>query len=144
MPPRYQDAPRLSFGGPVTPAVKALLIINVSVFVLELFIAGLGGEEAWDTFRHIFALNPQDALFGFRVWQLVTYMFLHSPTSIFHILFNMLVLWMFGSDIERVWGPRRFIRYYLITGVGAGLVNCFFMQNQTLGASGAIFGVIVA
>ncbi|MGH9869267.1 MAG: rhomboid family intramembrane serine protease [Candidatus Polarisedimenticolia bacterium] len=144
MPPRYHDAPRLSFGGPVTPAVKILLLINVSIFVLELFIAGLGGEEAWGTFRDIFALNPPEALFGFRVWQFVTYMFLHSPTSIFHILFNMLVLWMFGSDVERVWGPRRFTRYYLITGVGAGLVNCLFMQNQTLGASGAIFGVIVA
>lgn len=145
MPPRYQDAPRLSFGGPVTPAVKALLIINVSVFVLELFIAGLGGEEAWDTFRHIFALNPQDALFGFRVWQLVTYMFLHSPATIFHLLFNMLVLWMFGTEIERMWGAARFTRYYLITGLGAGLLNAAFVwQSQVLGASGAIFGVIVA
>ncbi len=145
MPPRYQqDVPRISFGGPLTPGVKVLLIVNVAIFVLELFIARM--EEAWPLFLQTFALNPRAVFLQFKVWQLVTYMFLHSPESVFHILFNMLVLWMFGCDVERVWGTRRFVRYYLITGVGAAITNCAFafMQPQTLGASGAIFGVIVA
>jgi membrane associated rhomboid family serine protease len=145
MPPRYHDAPRISFGGPMTQAVKAIILVNVALFVLELFVLGLGGDEGWNTFLRTFALNPAEVFQRFKIWQLVTYMFLHSPQSIFHILFNMLVLWMFGSEIERVWGPARFTRYYLITGVGGGLLNAAFVwQSQVLGASGAIFGIIVA
>lgn len=145
MPPRYQDAPRISFGGPLTRAVKAIVLLNVALYVIELFVIGVGGEGAWDFFLRTFALNPAEVFQQLKVWQLITYMFLHSPASIFHILFNMLVLWMFGSEIERVWGPARFTRYYLITGVGAGLLNSAFVwQSQVLGASGAIFGLIVA
>ncbi|HEY3175907.1 MAG TPA: rhomboid family intramembrane serine protease [Candidatus Polarisedimenticolia bacterium] len=148
MPPRseYGTQYRISFGGPLTQAVKALLIINVAVFVIELFIVGRGGQEAWEVTLALLALNPILVFKSFFVWQLVTYMFLHSPDSIFHLLFNMLVLWMFGCEIERLWGARRFLRYYLICGVGAGVANCAlaFMQPQTVGASGAIFGLIVA
>src|SRR5688572_21469615 len=145
MPTRYQEAPRISFGGPMTRAVKALILINVGCFVLELFVLGLGGEGAWDIFLRTFALNPGLVFQRLHVWQLVTYMFLHSPATIFHLLFNMLVLWMFGTEIERMWGAARFTRYYLITGLGAGLLNAAFVwQSQVLGASGAIFGVIVA
>ena len=129
----------------MTRAVKGLILINVACFVLELFVLGLGGDTAWDIFLRTFALNPSLVFRHFYVWQLVTYMFLHSPATIFHLLFNMLVLWMFGTEIERVWGAARFTRYYLITGVGAGLLNAAFVwQSQVLGASGAIFGVIVA
>ncbi|HKY31934.1 MAG TPA: rhomboid family intramembrane serine protease [Candidatus Polarisedimenticolia bacterium] len=147
MPSRYDDRPqyRVSFGGAMTPAVKTLILINVAVYVLELFIKGIGGDEPHDLWQSLFALNPVEVFQRFRVWQLVTYMFMHSINGLFHILFNMLVLWMFGSEIERVWGARRFARYYLITGVGAGIVNCaFVMQSRTVGASGAIFGLIVA
>ncbi len=148
MPPYQYGRQRygISFGGPLTPAVKTLIIINVAVYVLELFVAGIGGEGAWEAMLDLFALNTVQLVHGY-VWQLVTYMFMHSPTSIFHILFNMLILWMFGCEIERFWGTRRFTRYYLITGVGAGIVNCafsFLPQTRTLGASGAIFGLIVA
>lgn len=129
----------------MTLAVKAIILVNVALYVLELFVLGLGGEAGWDVFLRTFALNPAEVFQRLKIWQLVTYMFLHSPASIFHILFNMLVLWMFGSEIERVWGPARFTRYYLITGVGAGLLNAAFVwQSQVLGASGAIFGLIVA
>lgn len=148
MPPRYEQGAqyRFSFGGPLTPIVKILLIITVAVYIGELFIVGIGGPEAWDVTLTLLALNPILVFKSLFLWQLVTYMFLHSPDSIFHILFNMLVLWMFGCEIERLWGGRRFLRYYLICGVGAGVANCAFafMQPQTIGASGAIFGLIVA
>jgi membrane associated rhomboid family serine protease len=147
MPPRqdYGSQYRISFGGPFTPAVKALIIANSAVFVLELFVRGLMVPEAWDILLELFALNPILVLSEFRVWQLVTYAFMHSPDGIFHILFNMLILWMFGCELERSWGWRRFLRYYIICGIGGGLLNCAFaLRSQTVGASGAIFGVIIA
>ncbi len=148
MPPRYDyGGPqhyRVSFGGPVTPAVKIIIVINVALFLIELVIAGAGGEAALNGFFDWLALTPSAVFTKLFVWQLVTYMFLHSPFGIWHLLFNMLFLWMLGGDIERVWGTRRFVRYYLITGVGAGLANCLFWQPRTIGASGAIFGIIVA
>lgn len=142
----YGPPHRFSMGGGLTSAVRSLLIVNVAVFVLELFVLGAGSNEAWDTTLSWFALNPRAVFLQGRVWQLVTYMFMHSPDSVFHILFNMLILWMFGCEVERVWGAARFLRYYLITGVGAAIMNCafVFMQAQTIGASGAIFGLIVA
>ncbi len=146
MPSRYDHGPgyRLSFGGPFTPAVKWLIISNVAVFVVELFV--VRSPSLWDLTLSVLALSPAQVFTRGMVWQLLTYMFLHSPDSIFHILFNMLVLWMFGGEIERLWGPRRFLRYYLTCGVGGGLTNCAFafLQSQTVGASGAIFGVIIA
>ncbi|HET9480303.1 MAG TPA: rhomboid family intramembrane serine protease [Candidatus Polarisedimenticolia bacterium] len=147
MPPRYEYGQqyRVSFGGPLTPGVKALIIANVAVFILELFIRRVG-ETLWLDTLYWFALNPMLVFTRLYLWQLVTYMFMHSPDGIFHILFNMLVLWMFGGEIERVWGTRRFVGYYLICGIGGAVANCAFafMQPQTIGASGAIFGIIVA
>src|SRR5262245_53508749 len=110
MPPRFQESSyRLSFGGPMTPAVRTLIIVNVAIYILELFIRGAGGQESMDTFLRWFALNPDLVFRHLFVWQLVTYMFLHG-IPLFHILFNMLVLWMFGCEIERVWGASRFTR----------------------------------
>src|SRR5262245_20096486 len=148
MPSRYDHGGphqyRVSFGGPVTTAVRTLIILNVALFVVELIVAGAGSEGALGTFFEWFALTPAAVFTKLFVWQLVTYMFLHSPQEIFHILFNMLILWMFGSDVERTWGARRFTRYYLITGIGGGLAHCLFWQPMTIGASGAVFGVIIA
>ena len=146
MPPRYGYGPprQLSFGGPLTPAVKGLLIANVGIFIVERLVYS---TDAWHMMLALFALNPVLLFKNFFLWQLVTYMFLHSPSAILHIVFNMLILWMFGCEIERVWGPRRFLRYYFITGVGAGLAHCvfgLFRSNPVLGASGAIFGIFVA
>jgi len=79
------------------------------------------------------------------VWQLVTYMFLHG--GFWHILLNMFILWMFGSDLERTWGSREFLKYYFICGVGAGVFNVLFQPNSMIpiiGASGAIYGLLVA
>lgn len=126
-----------SFGpGGITKAVKYLLLANVGVFVLMLM---------WRyELIHVFGLTPVLVKKGL-VWQLVTYMFLHG--GLFHILFNMFALWMFGCDIERAWGTREFVKYYFITGVGAGLftfILSFNSQIPTIGASGAVFGILVA
>lgn len=134
-----------SFGpGPMPPAVKALLAINVAMFLLAFVVEGIVMR---------LALRPADLFEQFRIWQPLTYMFLHG--GIGHILFNMLGLWMIGTELERTWGTRFFTRYYLITGLGAGLTqivlgivpspvaNQFYYQS-TIGASGAIFGLLLA
>ena len=97
----------------------------------------------------ILGLRPAMVIRGF-LWQPLTYMFLHSPLAISHILFNMLLLWMMGGELERVWGSRGFLRYYLVTGFGAGMFSLVMglaagtANTITIGASGAIFGLIIA
>jgi membrane associated rhomboid family serine protease len=134
-----------SFGpGPVTPAVKALLIANTLMFVVTFMVPDIQTR---------LGLRPADVLGGFAIWQCVTYLFLHG--SFFHILFNMLTLWMFGVELERMWGTRYFTRYYFITGIGAGLTQIIlgilpfefadqFYYPATIGASGAIYGLLLA
>ncbi len=133
---RYRTT-TISFGGPLTPVVKKIIIACVGVFVVQL-IAGRPILE-------FFALAPVQVVEKYYVWQLFSYMFLHG--GITHLLFNMLSLFMFGCEMERHWGSRRFFRYYLITGIGAGF--CVFLTPSnyyipTLGASGAIYGVLLA
>jgi membrane associated rhomboid family serine protease len=126
-------------GGGIGGAVKALLIANVVVFVLQ-YIAG-------NAIIGIFGLTPADVTGRFFLWQLVTYMFLHSPTSFMHILFNMFFLWMFGNELEGTWGKREFYRYYFVCGIGAGLFSVLFSPGSTIptiGASGAIYGILMA
>lgn len=141
---------------PFTKAVKWLVIINVVVWVslvlvLQQFV--LGSNIVFE----YFALVPYQVLTKFWVWQLFTYMFLHS-TSVFHILFNMLVLWWCGSELEQRWGSRFFVTYYLVCGVGAGLIyflgTTFYalissggsanMMAPLVGASGATYGLLLA
>jgi len=120
----------------ITKAVKYLLLANVGIFVLEF----LWGSEL----IYLFGLTPVLVKKGF-IWQPGTYMFLHG--GLFHILINMFVLWMFGCEIERTWGTKEFVKYYFITGVGAGLFTFILSFNShipTIGASGAIFGILVA
>ena len=145
---RYVGSP-LMFG--MTPAVKWLLIINTAVFVL-CFLARGTGEQLIDWF----GLTPAVVVHYFAVWQLFTYLFLHSTAGFMHILMNMLTLWMFGVPLESVWGSRRFLRYYFFCGVGAGLTvvvlnyllfYLFHTGNPaavTIGASGAIYGLLMA
>ena len=92
-----------------------------------------------------FALLPLGQ--GFEIWQLFTYLFMHGGFS--HLFFNMLALWMFGMELENTWGSRKFLTYYLVCGVGAGLCNLlvaplFTAVGPTIGASGAIYGVLLA
>jgi len=127
--------------------VKWLLISNIALFVLYYFSVLSGYQGLWEPF----GLIPSDVLGHFAVWQLVTYMFLHDPFSFGHILFNMLTLWMFGADLERGWGRRAFLKYYFLCGIGAGVcvvvANLIFSHNlhtRTIGASGAIYGLLLA
>jgi membrane associated rhomboid family serine protease len=124
-----------------------LLLVNVAVFLLQQFADVL--LTAW------FALWPLDTFGragGFAVcflpWQIVTYSFLHG--SLMHLLFNMLALYMFGSDIERVFGPRRYTIYYFVCVIGAAVAQLLFaaLTNAppypTVGASGGVFGLLLA
>ena len=78
---------------------------------------------------------------GFMPWQLVTYMFLHADLS--HIFFNMIALWIFGQSLEQLWGTKRFVIYYFLTGMGAGLVHLIISGGLAIGASGAVFGILL-
>jgi membrane associated rhomboid family serine protease len=124
--------------------VKWLLISNTAVFLLY----SLGGQAVHNHLLTLFALMPEAAVRNFMVWQLFTYLFLHG--GVWHLIFNMLTLWMFGSPLEGDWGTRRFLKYYFICGVGAGLfdlaLNILFghWNSLTIGASGAIYGLLVA
>jgi membrane associated rhomboid family serine protease len=126
--------------------VKWLLISNIALFVIY-FLAVRAG---YGPLLYPFGLIPGDVLGHFAIWQLVTYLFLHNPLDFWHILFNMLSLWMFGAELERTWGRRVFLRYYFLCGIGAGLCvvvgNALFgnMGARTIGASGAIYGLLLA
>jgi membrane associated rhomboid family serine protease len=138
------------------PVIKWLLIINFVVFFLQQIVMGImfGNIPGWYVLNHYFALNPIVGFdrfgepFNFQIWQLITYQFMHGGFS--HIFFNMLMLWMFGMEIENIWGSRKFLAFYLISGIGAGLVQILFSPiltgalAPTIGASGAIFGVMIA
>jgi hypothetical protein len=88
-------------------------------------------------------LTPRDAVEHFQVWQFVTYMFLHGGFG--HLFFNLLVLWFIGTMVETAWGPTRFLRYYIVCGIGGGLLHALLQYNASvIGASGAIFGVYFA
>ncbi|MFC1490603.1 rhomboid family intramembrane serine protease [Candidatus Latescibacterota bacterium] len=139
-----------SIGRGLPKAVKALLIANVSIFVLTTIIPVRG----WNL---IFGLVPALVNHRFMVWQFFSYMFLHGDFG--HIFWNMLMLWMFSTELEYNWGSRDFLKYYFICGIGGGLLVWFtatigfFIPDlswlssyviPTVGASGAIFGVLVA
>lgn len=127
---------RIGFGGGLTQIVKYLLIINIAVFVLQKI-------SPQDILVQWFGLSPQLAIFKFHIWQFFTYMFLHG--GVMHIFFNMLFLWMFGCEVERTLGSKEFLKLYFICGVGAGILHLIFSFNSTvMGASGAIYGVMVA
>ena len=128
-------------GGGLTPVVRALIIANAAVFVLQM-LDGLAGGMG---FLASFGLQPAAVTGRFFLWQLVTYLFLHG--GFFHILFNMFVLWMFGGELERTWGGREFLRFYFVCGIGAGISTVVADPDSvipTIGASGAIYGLLLA
>ncbi|TAL36469.1 MAG: rhomboid family intramembrane serine protease [Spirochaetes bacterium] len=147
-------AQQMSFrlGGPITPVVKKLMIINAAVFLIQE-LAGIFEPGVIESYL---GLNHQGLVGDLRVWQLFTYMFLHGGW--FHIIFNLLGLWMFAGDLENHWGSGRFLKYYLFTGIGAGifiaLMNSMIQvrylgllppyQPTTIGASGALYGLLLA
>lgn len=133
-----------TMGGGLPRGVKLLLILNVVVFLFTTFA---GNSELGRWFMNTLGLRPADVLGRFFVWQPVSYLFLHG--GIFHILYNMLGLWFFGGELERLWGTDKFLRFYFICGVGAGVVvvlaNYLFGDagSLTIGASGAIYGILL-
>ena len=143
---RYSyGASQYSFGpGGITPAIKALIWINIGAFVLTIFYQPL---------VIYFGLTPAAVFEQVWIWQPFTYLFLHGGFG--HILFNMLALWMFGVQLERRWGTRFFLKYYFITGVGAAVSTLIasllpflggssIYYSVTIGASGAVYGVLLA
>jgi len=145
MRPNVPSSVAFSLGpGPLTPAVRALVAANVVGYLLTLVVPSL---SIW------LGLVPALMVERGWLWQPITYMFLHG--GLFHLLFNMLALWMFGVELERLWGTRFFVRYYFITGIGAaatttlasflpfGFADAIY-GSVTVGASGAIYGLLLA
>jgi membrane associated rhomboid family serine protease len=130
--------------------IKNLLIINAAVFFLQLLASNLmvGGKPLWYVLNVWFALNPIGENFNFQIWQLISYQFMHGGFS--HIFFNMFALWMFGMEIENHWDSKKFLTFYLLCGVVAGLCQLFLppllgaSPAVTIGASGAVYGVLIA
>src|SRR5271155_2342127 len=152
---RTFDAPRINFDwrGFITPAVKWLVIACASVFLVQELIANFFPLYATAWVNHWFGLVPSGVFPGLRVWQPFTYLFLHG--GLFHLLINMLMLWMFGRELELVWGKKRFLNYFFLCGVGAGIITILVKVTPmlwglrpsdipTIGASGAIFGILIA
>ena len=134
-----------SFGpGRISTAMKALIGANVAVFVAQLIFPAI---------TDLLGLHPAFVLRYFWIWQPATYMFLHG--GVLHLVFNMLALWMFGTELESMWGTPYFLKFYAVTGVGAALLTILFsllpfgpaeqLRHATIiGASGAIYGLLLA
>lgn len=138
------------------PVVKNLLIINGLFFLADLTLSARGIDLAKYLGLHYYSAE------NFYPFQYITYMFMHGSFS--HLFFNMFALWMFGYALENYWGSKRFLFYYLVTGIGAGmiqtlamtwdihnlgmsnpaLVQAFINNSVTIGASGAVFGILLA
>ena len=134
---------------PFTRAVKQLLIANAAIFLLQVLL-GVFAPKPGQVLQVLLQLRPEDVIHGW-IWQLATYMFLHA--GLWHILFNMLALWMFGVQLEQDWGHSLFLQFYFFCGIGAALVTIAVSftgilqaspYTATVGASGAIFGLLLA
>src|SRR5450432_1012919 len=140
--------------GFITPGVKLLVLICAGVFLAQTAVSIIYGPTvAYHYITLVFGLVPHAVTHGLRVWQPFTYIFLHG--GLLHLLINMLMLWMFGRELELIWGQRRFLNFFMFCGVGAGLIEVFIKtipvffgklpsDTPTIGASGAIFGILIA
>lgn len=125
-------------GSYTTKTVKALIIANTVLFVLVHIFSGFNWFE-------IFGLVPRLVFNKLMIWQFASYMFVHA--GLWHLVVNMLMLWFFGPAIENAWGRKTFLTYYFFCGIGAGLCSFLTSVNSfvpVIGASGAIFGILVA
>ena len=123
----------------MTPSVKLLLMANIAVYVLQTLVPQINDWGAY---------NTGTAIFGLQIWRFVTYMFMHAGMS--HILFNMIGLWIFGTQLEALWGRRVFLTYYFVCGLGGALLYAVMdiiglgNGGYMVGASGAIYGLLLA
>ncbi len=138
------------------PVLKKIIITTVIVFFIQMIFDNLsfGGMPGWYILNRYFALNPIIGIdqagqpYNFQIWQLFTFQFMHGGFS--HIFFNMLMLWMFGMEIENIMGSDKFLVFYLLSGVGGGLLQAvvspllFGGGAPTIGASAGVFGVMLA
>jgi membrane associated rhomboid family serine protease len=131
----------------LAPVTRLLIIANVAVFGLQYVMGNvlILNFALWPLGGSLYAGAPT-----FEIWQLVTYGFLHDDTTWMHIFFNMFAVYMFGSEIERLLGAQRYIAYYLICVIGAGITQLIYLQvsgsppSPTVGASGGVFGLLLA
>jgi membrane associated rhomboid family serine protease len=142
---RHEAQQRPSGLPPLPSATKTLIIVNVACYLLQLISWKYIG---WDPVTQGLGMIPEDVIGKFMVWQIFTSMFLHNPVSIWHLVFNMVVLYFFGPHVERRLGKRTFVKFYFLAGLAAGLAYVIFgildqKYNPAVGASGAIMGVIV-
>jgi membrane associated rhomboid family serine protease len=143
---RTYPSGRVFLGIRLTPVVKRLIIITGCIYVIQvIFTLWLKVPQ----FTQHLGLTPSRVVNDLEIWQVFTYMFLHSEVDPFHIILNMLALWLFGHVLEQRWGGRYFLKFYLLTGIFAGLfvllVGIFWYPDViTVGASGAIYGLIIA
>ncbi len=124
------------------PVVKYLIISNVLVFIAQQLF------DSQYNLTALLALYPITTP-EFRPYQIITHMFTHSPNRIFHILFNMVSLWMFGKILENLWGAKRFLNFYLLCGIGAAIFHLLIQHytgnySAAIGASGAVMGIFIA
>jgi len=135
---------------PFTKAVKWLVLINAGMFLLIVLLQAITPELGDALYYGLLPLTPQMVMRGW-IWQLATYSFLHA--GIWHLLFNMLALWMFGSQFESDWGSKRFLEFYFFCVVGAALTTIAVAytgiagvtpRTITVGASGGIYGILMA
>lgn len=141
---------RANFGGFLynAPVIRNLLYANVGIFLFEMFfgkmrLSGIPIDAYIGRYLYLWPLDSGN----FYPWQLFTYMFLHG--GFMHIAFNMLALWMFGMQFEAIWGPKKFLTYYFLCGLGGAVAHLFISpllgaSGPLLGASGAIFGLLIA
>lgn len=146
----------------LTPMVQRLLILNVGIHLLANFLPGNDIRQMFSVYEPVLPGTAEIWNPNFKPWQLITYMFLHSKDTFMHLFSNMFALLIFGPAIEAYMGSKKFLYYYLICGVGAALINMgidyiqwfqggygemyldSFSKKSMLGASGAIFGILVA
>jgi membrane associated rhomboid family serine protease len=145
---QYTHQPQMRFGLPtITPAVKGLIIANVVVFLVNSIVSG-PARTGLTILEKLFALYPASHFLTLQLWRLVTYQFFHG--SLGHIFFNMLGLFFLGPTLERRWGSRKFLTFYLFCGVAGGLFFIFLVYvgflspAPLIGASGAVLGVLTA
>ncbi|MBN2781493.1 MAG: rhomboid family intramembrane serine protease, partial [Candidatus Marinimicrobia bacterium] len=123
----------------LTPGIRFLLIGNAAIFLIGLLLPQL------NRYMIVYGgLVPELFLKSFFLWQPLTYMFLHG--GFMHLFFNMFALWMFGTELERQWGTKFFLKFYFISGIGAGILSAVIQPASTIpiiGASGAIYGILL-
>jgi membrane associated rhomboid family serine protease len=148
---------QMRFGAPLTPMVRRILIANVAIWLVMLLGTRWFAVETlielfdWTLLHPAAPASDAHAFLGGALWQPFTYMWLHDVTSVFHVLFNMIMLWLFGGLFETRWGGVAFLKFYILCGVGGAAGSLLgaaiapeLMSGAVLGASGAILGLIAA